>query len=91
LRQRILRRYIGIKHAARAVSERQSKNALNGPDKIIMSEDLAHKYFADEDPVGKILTVRDTKRVQALQVTGVFKNYPPNSHLDLQYLVSYAT
>jgi putative ABC transport system permease protein len=66
-------------------------DVLNGPDKIVISEDMARKYFREQDPIGKILTVRDTKRVQNLQVTGVFKNDPSNSHLQLQYLVSYAT
>ncbi|HRI20442.1 MAG TPA: ABC transporter permease [Panacibacter sp.] len=66
-------------------------NALSGPDKIILSEDMARKYFGAEDALGKILTFRDANKLQRFEVTGVFKNYAPNSHLMLQYLVSYAT
>jgi putative ABC transport system permease protein len=66
------------------------RNVLDGPDKIILSENMAMKYFGKEDPVGKRLTVRDNK-VRNYQVTGIFKNYPLNSHLIINHLVSYST
>jgi putative ABC transport system permease protein len=31
------------------------KNALDGPDKIVLSESLANRIFGDEDPMGKII------------------------------------
>src|ERR1700676_260128 len=37
------------------------RNVLDGPDKIILSENMAMKYFGKEDPIGKRLTVRDNK------------------------------
>ncbi len=66
-------------------------DVLTGPDKILLSESMAKKYFNNEDAVGKILTVRDEKFTQHYEVSGVFKDYPANSHLIIQYLVSYAT
>src|SRR6516162_6478352 len=34
------------------------KHALDGPDKIILSETTARKYFGSQDPLGKNLTAR---------------------------------
>lgn len=66
-------------------------NALTGTDKMIVSEWMVKKYFGDEDALGKILTVRSNHMLQHYEVSGVFKDYPANSHLNMHYLVSYAT
>jgi len=74
-------------------------NVLDGPDKMIISESMAKKYFGSTDVVGKILINRSAppyvdasnKPYQSFQVTGVFKDYPKNSHLIIDYLVSYET
>jgi putative ABC transport system permease protein len=67
------------------------KTALSGPGKIIISAEEAHKYFGDENPIGKVLTVHSGSRPRPLEVTGVFGDYPANSHLKLSVLVSYPT
>lgn len=64
--------------------------ALDGPNKILLSQSMARKYFGDEDPIGKRLLVRDQNNLY-LEVTGIYKDYPENSHLILDHLVSYAT
>lgn len=64
--------------------------ALDGPNKILLSENTARKYFGNEDPIGKRLTVREGQPI-SLEVTGVYKEYPANSHLILHHLISYAT
>ncbi len=66
-------------------------NVLTGNDKMILSASMARKYFGNEEAIGKMLTVRDASMVQHYEVTGVFEDYPPNSHLVLNYLVSYST
>ncbi|HEX4850231.1 MAG TPA: ABC transporter permease, partial [Puia sp.] len=66
------------------------KTALDGPDKMLLSETMAKKYFGNEEPLGKRLTVRGD-RIQHYEVTGVFKDYPSNSHLIINHLVSYST
>ncbi len=67
------------------------QTALNGPDKIILSESTAKKYFGNEDALGKTLVNRNGEHVQPFQVEGVYKDFPSNSHLIMNYLVSYAT
>lgn len=64
--------------------------ALDGPNKIILSQSMARKYFGTDDPMGKRLIARDQNNV-SLEVTGIYKDYPANSHLVLHHLISYAT
>jgi putative ABC transport system permease protein len=68
-------------------------SALKNVRSIVISESMARKYFGNDEAVGKLLEVRDPEfpNQQHLEVTGVFKDYPVNSHLIIQYLVSYAT
>ena len=67
------------------------KTALDGPDKILLSEKTANKYFAEENPLGKRLVLRDPSFTRTFEVTGIFKEYPANSHLIINHLASYAT
>jgi putative ABC transport system permease protein len=71
--------------------EGDAKTALSGPGKIILSATVARKYFGQEDPLGKVLAVHSRGKTRPLQVTGVFTDYPANSHLKFNLLVSYAT
>ncbi len=62
--------------------------ALAEPYSMVISEDLAFKYFGAEDPIGKAVNLDN--RWDFL-VTGVMKNIPTNSHLRPDMLVSYST
>lgn len=64
---------------------------LDAPDKMIISETMAKKYFGAEDPMGKRLIAKGYRVPQLYEVTGVFKDYPQNSHLIIDYLTSYQT
>ena len=68
-----------------------AKTALTGPGKVILSAEEAKKYFGNENPIGKVLTVRNASHPRPLEVTGVFQDYPDNSHLKLNVIVSYPT
>ena len=52
------------------------KTALNDRYSIIISERMGKKYFGEEDPMGKIITI-----LEDFTVTGVFKNIPEHSHM----------
>jgi putative ABC transport system permease protein len=60
------------------------ETALSRADSIVITEDTAQKYFGNEDPIGKIMSV-NVKR--DLIVTGVMKNLPSNSHIQFDFLV----
>ncbi|MCU0290181.1 MAG: ABC transporter permease, partial [Acidobacteria bacterium] len=59
---------------------------LNSPQSIVISEEIAEKYFGNEDPIGKIITINNK---HAHQVTGVMKNIPHNSSLQFNVLLPY--
>ncbi len=60
--------------------------ALAAPQSLILSEAAAKKYFGDEDPIGKTITINNK---YAHQVTGVLKKVPHNSYLQFEALVPY--
>jgi putative ABC transport system permease protein len=66
-------------------------NVLNSVDKMIISESFAKKYFGDNNPIGKTLVSKDPAITEAYIITGVFKDYPRNSHLVIDYIISYST
>ncbi|MCI0692797.1 ABC transporter permease [candidate division KSB1 bacterium] len=67
------------------------QTALNNPYSLVLNEDLAHKYFGDENPLGKTMSVHNNAGVDNYTITGVMKNYPENSHLKFSMLTSFVT
>ena len=59
-------------------------NALNDPHKIVLTESSAKKFFGDENPLGKTMTI---ERIGEFKVSAVLKNPPPNSHLNFEMLI----
>ncbi|MCP4723886.1 MAG: FtsX-like permease family protein [bacterium] len=60
--------------------------ALDGPDRIVLTEDIAKKYFGDEDPIGKTLVYEG---VRDYIVSAVIENVPENSHFHFDLLCSF--
>jgi len=60
-------------------------NALNEPRNIVITEEMAHKYFRGEDPLGKALTAIGGQVV--FKITGVVKSLPLNSHIRFDILL----
>jgi putative ABC transport system permease protein len=64
------------------------KTALKDPYSVMMSEDVAKKYFGDEDPLNKVLRANNQFDVK---VTGIYKDFPANSHMHPGVLISFNT
>jgi len=64
------------------------EKALGEPFSVMITQEMAEKYFGDEDPVGKTLLV-DNK--YEYKITGILKNPPQNSHFKFDFLASFIT
>ena len=64
--------------------------ALAAPDAIVISQDMAKRYFGDADPIGKPLLMPGRFESTTLQVTGVLGDLPRHSHIEFRGLISYA-
>jgi len=61
--------------------------ALIEPKTIVLTEELAKKYFGTEDPINKTIYIdKDT-----LAIKGVLAKLPEHFHLDFNYLMSLPT
>jgi len=58
-------------------------SAFDDPHNIVITEEMAHKYFGNEDALGKTLPSRG----YVVTVTGVVKSLPQNSHIRFNFLV----
>ncbi len=63
-----------------------TKEELDVPNSIFLSQSLADKIFPDANPVGQELLYSEN---QVLVVKGVFKNVPRNSSLQFDFLIPY--
>jgi putative ABC transport system permease protein len=61
-------------------------SSLLALDHAVITEECARKYFGDEDPIGKILTIDG--RVDYM-ITGLVGSIPENSHFKFDILLSY--
>jgi putative ABC transport system permease protein len=64
------------------------ETVLSKPYSIVLTEDSKIKYFGDENPIGKSLTLENQIEVT---VTGITENVPSNSSLRFDFLVSMET
>ncbi|UCE18446.1 MAG: ABC transporter permease [Gemmatimonadota bacterium] len=59
-------------------------SVLNDINSIVISKTIAQKYFPDEDPIGKVLTMNHRRD---FVVTGVMRDIPQNSTLQFDMVV----
>ena len=63
-------------------------SALKGPNKMVVSQSLAKKYFGNESALGK--TMRNRGSTEFL-ITGVYEDIPEHSHMKLDAILSFST
>lgn len=62
---------------------------LNRANNIVLSEDLATKYFGNENPLGKLLDVNLGDNFKSFTVAGIMENPPANSSIQYDALISF--
>ncbi|GJM33050.1 MAG: ABC transporter permease [Saprospiraceae bacterium] len=64
------------------------QTVLASPNSIVLTPQMAQKYFGNTDPIGKSLLLDEET---ALNVTGVLAEQPSRTHLKFDGLISFST
>ncbi len=62
--------------------------ALNDPYSVMLTEEIAKKYFGNEDPMNKMVRLDNQL---TCRVTGIYKPFPSNAHLHPTGMISFNT
>lgn len=75
--------------------EGDRSNVLDRPNALVISETFSQKYFGNENPLGKTIKYKSLEYSdepeKMLEVTGVFRNIPHNSHIQFDSVISIST
>jgi putative ABC transport system permease protein len=63
-------------------------SALKQVDAVLITQDMATKYFGKEDPIGKVIRKENKEN---MVVTGVLANIPANSDLQFDFILPMAS
>lgn len=69
----------------------EKQEQLVRPHTAVITASTARRYFADADPIGKILTFKTPSSEQHFEVTGVMDDRPFHFHLQYDFLLSYSS
>jgi putative ABC transport system permease protein len=72
------------------IKEGNPKKALSDPYSIMMTEEMARKYFGNEEPMNKVVRINFGNYFD-FKVTGVYKALPTNTHFHPDMMVSFNT
>ena len=65
-------------------------NCLSDVGSLVITESMARKYFRNEDPMDKIITINFGMDFP-FRITGVMKDIPANAHFHFDFLIGYNT
>jgi putative ABC transport system permease protein len=72
--------------------EGSSKTALSEMNSVVLTESLATKYFGNKPPLSQLISTIDKNGQKIdIQVTGIIKDLPTNSHLIIDAVFSFPT
>ena len=69
--------------------EGSPKTALKDPQSVVISEEVAEKYFGKESALGKTLSINYEDKFQPFTVAGVTKKSPQNSSIKIDLLIPF--
>jgi len=64
------------------------RTALTDPFSVVMTAEMARRYFGNEDPINKEIRVSNQFN---FKVTGIYEPFPPNAQMHPQMLFSFNT
>lgn len=69
------------------------ETVLIEPYTMVITEDMARKYFDDENPIGRVVTFKMSRFNKNIdfKITGILDAIPGNSHMKFKFLASYPT
>jgi putative ABC transport system permease protein len=67
--------------------EGDPRTVLNNPQSIVISDEMAIKYFGTEDPMGKSIEVNNK---EVFQVSGIMKKVPANSSIEGDFFIPFS-
>jgi putative ABC transport system permease protein len=70
--------------------EGSKRTALQDPHSIVLSKDMAKKYFGTTDVVGKVMQIKIDTAFENFTVTAVAENSPQNSTIKAGMLMPYS-
>lgn len=65
------------------------ESALGDDRSIILSKDLAEKYFGTEDPIGQTLELNDNRNPRTVRVTGIMADPRPDASFRWRALIRF--
>lgn len=65
----------------------QANSVLSKANNIVLTEDMAIKYFGSTNPIGQVLKISGEWDEASYVVTGVVNSPPANSHIDFDALI----
>ena len=66
------------------------RDALSGPYSVMLTNEIATKYFGNEDPMNKMIRI-NLGNYFDFKVTGIYKPFPSNTHFHPEVLLSFNT
>jgi putative ABC transport system permease protein len=73
------------------LKEGDLNDQLKRPNTVVITPTVAKLFFNEENPIGKILTFASGSNFINCEVTGIMDEFPANSHIRFNYLISYET
>lgn len=62
------------------------------PNTVLVSDSIAGVYFPEQNPIGKMITLRNQSRTEyELEIAGIIENMPKLTQLHCDFIASYAT